>query len=510
MDNENRKDMIPAEPERQIQLVVNNPGEEEDTIDLGNVFRNFKQKKRLYAWVLLLCMLVGFSAPLLLYQFTRSPLTVSSVVTLRYEVTNEEETYTVTDLTAPDGTELDLNQITSSYVLQTALDGMSLPAAVTTANLRSNISITPVLTEESQRTKEALAGLAEAKNVEAYNQLRSTQLTYQNRFVVKLTNGFGGEDSRVKTEITDQELRLLLDRILTVYNDYLVRNYADVRLPDDAFSVIDTADLDILDSLDELRAGINSLYSYCDDKSDTVKSYRSSQTGRNLIDWMETLKTFRSINVDYLYALVSEKAVTRDKSALLTGWKYQLRLAQNELDKVNESIAETDKILASYKNDEVFISMQESDAVKSTTASTDYYNELILSQTDNYDRAAELKTTIADYTDRITRLESSTETAVDEDVEAELARSISGAKALYDGIVAHMEELFTSRMYTTFEDHSAAQGKQVSFLAANAKKLIIGTVAGAVIGLGIWFLAALAPEFGGGKEEKKGKEAGRK
>ena len=84
-NNEYRTDILPEGQNKQIQLVLNNTGEE-DSIDLGNVFRNMKQKKRLFAWVLVLCLAVGICAPLLLYQFTKPELTVSSVVTLRYEV----------------------------------------------------------------------------------------------------------------------------------------------------------------------------------------------------------------------------------------------------------------------------------------------------------------------------------------------------------------------------------------------------------------------------------------
>ena len=480
--NENIRGMLPEEQNRQIQLVLNNAAEE-DSIDLGNVFRNMKRKKRIYAWVLTLCFVVGICAPLLLYQFTQPELTVSSMVMLRYEVKkpNSKEMMPVSDLTAPDGTELDLNQITSAYVLQTALDGMVLSRPLTLTALRNNIRIQTVLTEESQRMKEALAGLVEVKNADAYNQLQEAEIKYQNRFVVSLTNGFKeDEDSAFKTELTDTELKLLLDRILTVYNDYLVRAYADIKLPENAFSVIDTSELDVLDSLDLLRAGIDSLYEYCDEKSDTVKGYRSWQTGRSLVDWMETLQTFKSINVDYLYSTVSEQAITRDKSALLTGWKYLLREAQSNLDEVNERIAETKKILISYKNDEVIVSMQESDAAKSTKASTRYYNDLILQQTEDYKKAAKLKSTIADYTDRINRMSEADQTEITEEIETELEKSVSSAQILYEQINAHMEELFESPLYKTFEDHSAAQGKKPSFIQASFKKMLIGGIAGAI------------------------------
>ena len=514
---ENNENMLPVEKERQIQLVVNNQ-DEDSTIDLGNVFHNMKLKKRIFAWVLVLCLVLGVCTPLLLYQFTKSPLKVSSVVILRYEAPVKEdakeiregkktladaEYAPVSDLSAPDGTELDLNQITSSYVLQTALDGMTLSKPVSASMLRNNIGIQTILTDESQRTKEALAGLAEAKSADAYKQLQTAEMEYQNRFVVTLRNGFGEEDSRVKIELKGAELKQLLDRILTVYNDYLVRTYADVKLPEDAFSIIDTADLDVLDSLDQLRKGLDDLYSYCDAKTDTVKAYRSWQTGRSLTDWMETLQAFKSIDVDYLYAMVSENAITRDKTALLTSWKYMLRIAQNDLDRINVNIAETKQLLKNYKNDEVFLSMQESDAAKSTKTATEYYNNLILQQTEYYEKAAELKTTIADYTDRITRLDAKTWTEVTPSVENELAHTMEAAQNIYNSIRTHMEDLFSSQMYTTYEDHSAAQGKVQNFITANLKKIIIFVVLFEALGCGLWFLAGLAPEFSKGRKEKE-------
>lgn len=505
-NNENRNESLPAaENSRQINLVVNRPESDETTVDLLRVLHNMRMRKRIFAWVLVLCLVIGICAPLFLYQFSKAELTVSSVVTLRYEVAGR----TVTDLTAPDGTDLDLNQITSAYVLQTALDSMQLSKPITADALRNNIQIRTILTEESRRTKEALAGLVEAKNAEAYTQMQTAEMEYKNRFIVSLANGFKqGEEDRNPAILRDEELRQVLDRVLTVYNDYLVKTYADIKLPEDTFSVIDAEELDVLDSLDQLRSGISRLYSYCREKSDTVKAYRSSQTGRSLADWMETLQTFRSINVDYLYSMVSENAITMDKTTLMTGWKYLLREAQNDLDEVNERIAETKKLLDAYKNDEVIVSMQESDAAKSTKASTAYYNSLVLQQAEDYEKVADLKATIADYTDRITRMDASEETDVTEEVKEELTRSLESAKAMYEQINAHMEELFESTLYKTYASHSTAQGKSQGFLAANVKKMIIGGVAGAVITFGLWFLMGLLPELSTErKAENKRKEA---
>ncbi len=523
MDNNEQNRPALNGSDQQIQLVLNRPHTDEDTIDLGAVFYNMKLKSRIFAWVLVLCLLVGVCASLVMDQVTKQPLTVSSVVTLRYEhpvkvqqqnaqgqlvwVMPEDPEYAeVSDLTAPDGEDLDLGMVTSSYVLQTALNGMTLSTPITASQLGANLRARTILTEESQRSQEALQGLYEAKNVEAYNRLKSTEMKYRNQFVVSLTNGFGEEDSRVKVMLKDTELRLLLDRVLTAYNDYLVTTYADRKLPEDPFSAIDTENQDVLDSLDQVRAGLENLSAYCDAKPDQMKAYRSWRTGRTLTDWMETLESIQMIRVDYLYAMVSENGITMDKSALLTGWRFLRRNAQNQLDQVNDSIAETKRILATYKNDEVYVSMQESDAAKETRAATEYYNTLVLQMLTYYDEAAKLKTSIADYDNRITRMKAATETEVTEEVRQELADVMNAAKTLHADIRAHMEELFETPLYTTYQVHSDAQGKEESFLAASAKKMIIGGVVGAVLAVGIWFLAALAPELTGGNRDRK-KEA---
>lgn len=520
MDRDDRQNdrVLSVDKDTQINVVVNNPDLDDDTIDLGRVFHNVKLKSRIYAWVLLLCMAAGISASLLMYQLTKEPLTVSAVVTLDYdviqpieddEVVSPEDILTapVTDLSAPDGTELDLNQITSSYVLQEALNGLELSHPLTLSNLRSNIHIDRILTEDSRRQQEVAASMIEDKNTQAYTQVQGIELTYDNRFVVSLTNGFGDEDSRVKYELTDAELRLILDRILDAYNRYLVSTYADIKLPDDEISVIDTEGLDILESLDLLRTAVQNLSDYCDDRPDAIKTYRSYRTGRSLNDLMEDLARVKSVNVDYLYSYVYANSIVRDRASMIINYQYQMRTAQTELDVVNENIATTQTILDNYKNDEIFVSMQESDTAKSTQTTTDYYNKLVLQQAKYYERAAELEATIADLKDKITSLTATSESSDATAAVEELARATELCHTAYENIRDQMEEITTSVFYTTYAEHSVAQGKTESFISAASKKMLIGAIAGIVIACGLWFLSALAPEFRSKKEESEEKEA---
>ena len=59
----------------------------------------------------------------------------------------------------------------------------------------------------------------------------------------------------------------------------------------------------------------------------------------------------------------------------------------------------------------------------------------------------------------------------------------------------------TTEIY--YAESSAAQTERESFLAACGKKMVIGAMAGAVIGCGIWFMAAFIQEIKRGRRNKK-------
>lgn len=503
---------LSIEKDSQINVVVNRQGED-DVIDLMRVFHNMKIKGSVYAWVLILLMVIGVCAPLLIYQLSGpgKDYRVSSAVTLDYDVLDETDTLIsptpkpVEDLSAPDGTELDLSQITSAYVLQNALDGLVLSKEITIAQLRDNVKVERILTEDSRRQQEVASKMLEDKNAGAYSQLQSVELTYVNHFIVSLDNGFGDPDSGELIYLPNDELAVLLNRILASYNDYLVLTYADFKLPGDAISVIDTENLDIMESLDQLRTAMSDLYDYCDSQSDEVKAYRSYRNGRSLYDLMETLQTARDVNVEYLYSHVYANSIAKDRAEMLGKYRYMLREAQTKLDVANDNIATTAEILASYKYDQISVENQDKDSSKSTKVTTDYYNELILQQAKNYDEAASLAITIDDLKMKIANLETNTSVLSVEQAKEELSKAIDVCSDVYDSICAQMEEIMQAPFYTTYADATAAQGiAQQNFLSANAKKMILGAVVGAFLGFGLWFAVAFAAEMKRGKKDDEG------
>lgn len=229
----------PEELAEQIRVVINRPPMNEGTVDFDNVFRSMKSRLRIFACLLAICVIVGACIPLLAYQFKKATEAVVSVVTLKYDapvkvlrkgmdetekgawyMPENPEYAPVTDLSAPDGTALDLTQISSTPVLQKALESISLTKKISVEELRANISVNTILTEESDRIKEALMHLIDEKNSDIFEKYQKAEMRYSNNFLVSLRNGFG---------LTEVELQRLEDQVLSAYNDYLAETYGKTQ-----------------------------------------------------------------------------------------------------------------------------------------------------------------------------------------------------------------------------------------------------------------------------------------
>jgi len=497
MEN-NKEATLPVPKDSQINVVVNHSGEG-DSIDLLRVFRNMKRGSRVFGWLTLLLATIGVCLPLFLYQFKKPVVTVMAVVTLDYTAPNIfGEWVPVTSLTAPDGTELDLTMLTSSYVLSEAVSELSLPEGVTLESIRNNVRVERILTEDSRRQQEIASHMLAEKNGSAYVQLQSVKLTYDNQFIVSLTNGFGN------VYLSDDELRLLLDRILSAYNNYLAITYANQKIPGDEIAVIDTDALDIMESIDLLKSSMSELYDYCDSRTSKVKNYRSARDGRSLRDLMDTINTVTDVNVNYLSSYVYANSIAEDMDTMLSKYRYILRETESKLEIANQTIATTDELIANYKPDRILVGGQDKENVQSTAVTTDYYNELMIKQADNYQVAAELEIQIADIKDKIENLERGNTTVKTEKAKEELEAAIETCHEVYLSVRAQMEEINESAFYTQYIDATAAQGGSSGFVAPNKKKVVIGAALGFFMGLGIWFVAAFAEEMKRAGSEKKG------
>ena len=500
-----------------VQVVVNQPTvRQADTameLDLVAVFKRMGQTFKKYIWLMVCLAVVGLCVPLVMYGSGEEANTVATVVSLDYMVTthtgNVLTESPVTNLTAPDGRELDLATVTSSYVLQQALDMTELSADISIAQLQGNLTIEKILSEDSRRQQEVVSRMLEDKNSGAYQEALDFELEYTNQFVVTLANGFGNDDSSRLTYLDQAELKNLLDNIIASYNSYLYDTYYSVLMPDDELSKIDLTSLDLLEGADKISTAMKNLIKYFDGKPQTFLTGRSAKDGLSMNDMKDMVQLVKTTNVDYIYSYILTASLSENAAETIMKYNYELRNLELELEEIEESIATTQAVIETYQNDQLSIAMQEGQGTVTAQSTTDYYNSLVVTKAELIGERSDVLIEIADISDRIEALTANDDDDDDSALIAareELTQTYEVCTQMYNLVLEHAEEMASNDEARTYVTYTAAQGETTSFVKACAKNAGIGAVVGLFIAIVVWGCAALGYELGRGHDEMQ-KEA---
>lgn len=495
------------EKNKKVEVVVKRDAAAEGTeLDLVRVFSNMGKKKRVYAWLVLFCMLVGLAVPLLRAELAERTESVSAVISFIYPGAK--------DGLAPDRTPLDVNYVTSSYILQSAMARTHLSASIPVNALERNISIERLLTEETRQNLEVVEKVISEANKD-YEKVLDVDYKYDGKYIITLRNGFSVDpDARTKTYLDGSEMAALLNAIIDDYNLYFYDTYLGKELPENDLDSVANTDMDYIERLDAMVSLLNSLSRYCTDETrQEYLEYRSKTDGLSFKEINDVIRLVKTINVDYLYAYVFYNSVTKDKKTMTTKYEYQMKNAERDLGVINGNIKSVAELIAGYKNDSITMAGFDSSEVQMGHTVTDYYNELIMEQADNYSKKEELSEKIASYKDKVEGFTATyTSSSQREYVENELDALVNICRSLYELTERHAEEIIDSESYkSSYMTFVEAQYFGESFFnASNIKKAVIGMVIGIVLAVAIWGLDALAEEFKRGsaqKEENKEKEA---
>ena len=489
---------------RKVEVVVKRDASRGNSeINFMHVFSNMGRKKRVYAWIILLCMLLGFAAPFLISELSDKKENVSAMMTFTYPDAKDGLT--------PDGTNaIDINYLSSSYILKKAMNMTKLSKDISISAIERNIEIEKLLTEETRQNLEVVEKVI-TESKKDYEEVKNIDYQYEGKYIITLKNGFTTDpDGKNKEYLSGNELSSLLNNVIRTYNEYFYDTYMNMELPDNSLDSISNSSLDYIERLDSIVELLNALSKYC---SDTNKEqfflYRSKLDGMTLSDINDCIRLVRDIDVDYLYAFVYYNSITKDKKSMTTNYEYLLRDIQRELGIINGNIDNNTKLINEFKNDSIAISNPEQGLEQVSSVTTDYYNALVLSQVDNYSSKADLSEKIANLNDKINGFKTSSSSADQlEFVESELDSLTNICNKLYDLTEKHAEEIINSESYkNSFISYIGAQYTGSSFFnSAVIKRAVIGLVIGMVLAVFIWGIDGLVSEVKHGSENKTKKE----
>ncbi len=476
---------------QKVEVVVKRDSETgEREIDLVRVFSNMGKKRRIYAWLIIACMLIGLAAPLLMAELKDRTENVSVVISLLYPEAKNQ--------LAPDGKSLDMNYLKSSYILQRAIKKTQLSENLPISALERNITIEELLSDATRQKLEVVEKVIDETSKD-YEEVLNVDYTYEGKYIVTLSNGFSTDpEAKNKTYLNGTEMTSLLNNIAEAYNEYFYETYLTMKLPDNTLASIESTDLDYIERLDEAADLLNSLSKYCTDSSKGIyRSYRSKLDGMSFNDINACISLIKDIDVDYLSGYVFNNSITRDKQAMITKYNYKLKNLDRDFDVVLGNIKNVEGLISEYKNKKIEVSLAGQESKTSSTV-TDYYNKLVMNQAQNYADKASLGEKIANIRDKISGYTvTNTSTAQKDYVQNELTYLVDVCNILYQVTEDHAKEILESDFYkNSYISYIGAQYLKDSFFSAsNIKKAVIGMAVGAFLAVVIWGMDGLIEEF---------------
>ena len=218
-----------------------------------NVFSTLGKRFKIFGWLILSTFLVGLLVPTLMYQLKDKNEQAVSILSLDYAEADEGKD--------PNGNNLDNTYLKSSYIVNNALNNVTLSKKLSTAQVQNNIQITGILTDETKQQKEILDKLLQEKNNEYGKLIQQFSLKYRPQYVITIGNVFKTNNDKVV--LPSNDLQHLLSAITEAYSEYFVETYQEKTLPNDYLSAVNEETLDYLETLDEVSNSMNYLAKYC-------------------------------------------------------------------------------------------------------------------------------------------------------------------------------------------------------------------------------------------------------
>lgn len=480
---------------KKIDLYINNQEDQEQGISIMNVFSTLGKRFHLYVFVMIATFLLGLLVPTLMYTFKDKK--ESAVAVLGFDYAGAEEGK------APDGSPFDITLIKSSYIVQNALDNVTLTKKVTTAQVQANITITRPLTDDTKRMQEVIQELKDAKHNDYADLVKNFQLQYRNQYFIFLQNGFKDGNNKIKLDSND--LNHLLSAITNAYNDYYVDTYLVKNLPDNLLDAINEETLDYLEILDNVSASLNYLANYCNDRAASLPGYRTKD-GVSFSDLANIISTLQSVDIQYIYSYIDLNNIYKDKLVLKTYCEMQKKQAELDLVEVNNHIATLESAIASFPDGS--ISVQTPEGTQVNVPYTDpEKNRLELELTAANENKSALQERITKLEDRITKLDGPEATAEQKAKADEyVTNALADARNVYTMVNENADELFNSNAYQSRYMHKITTSDSEKF-SDNLKLFLIGAAAGLAVGLVAWVADAFIIEFKAVKKANENKEA---
>ena len=267
----------------------------------------------------MLIFLLTMAGAAMIYLYAQGKQQYTASVVLKY--TNDG----IKDGYAPDGSDLDVNEIYSSTVIAQAMDSLGASGRLTT--VRSNCSVTPIISEEQEKINDAL--------IEKGEEVTYFPDTYKVSLVVD--GKLGGSYARN-----------MLDAIMQSYCTYYTEKYVEQKLSlNPSRNLLDNG-YDYYECVRILENDTNDMHDFLLAKRESYPNFRSSQTGYTYKDLCAIYSELKKYEIPKLYAYVLDGPQIRDGKILQKFIANSIADSQNSEAVGTQQRSEIERLIASY------------------------------------------------------------------------------------------------------------------------------------------------------------------
>lgn len=276
--------------------------------------KKFIRRFAKYGWII---VAGSFACALLFYMYgNKKAQYYTASVVVKYD--NGE------DGKNPDGSDIDTSEIKSSYIIGKALKALDLDYNADTVS--SQISITPIITEEEQALYES-----KLEHGEDY-EIMSNQYT----ITLNASTTFGKDYAKK-----------MLNQVLEEYMQYYGEKYIDTEgVTDNLDGIMDTG-YDYIEMMDVIENSLSSSMETLNKKVSASDSFRSSTTGMSFTDLYKEFNFYYNKGSGISAKIINGK-ITKDRDVLLAKYKKKNSDMKLETSANTKKIDDIKKVIDSY------------------------------------------------------------------------------------------------------------------------------------------------------------------
>lgn len=326
----------------------------------------------------------------------------------------------------PDGTQFDIRQLKSPYVIEHALKETELlSTGIKPDEVRRNIDITPIIPDGITQKAETMI-----KQGNTFTYYPSEfKVTYKVNKAFSYNQGIG-----------------LIETIISEYQKYFYTLYSDVKTIENTIGSLEYSTYDYPDIVEVITTQIVGIQEFMTEKTLEDSNFRSSETGYNFADLNRSYDILKTVDTSKLESLVNTNTLTKDRLKLIKDYEYKVKRMELDQAKKNSEAEEARHLMEQFKKEDLVLIPDNTGKELRTENPQSYYNKLAETAINASVEATNLQHEIDYYKKEIERLISVTETIN--------TKQIEEADQLIDAIKTKLVDLIKVTN-ATIEDYYA-------------------------------------------------------